>query len=320
MDGVILVAVAILVIAGGCGGFWYLRGRGTKSSAGARSASSKRRSDVAQGDTEEQAAAFDRMKAAIQELLHGVSGTIRLLSGNATKYDSSLQQHRQSLEKMATVEDLRELERALLSEVKSVQTANEQYRRQLDEANSKVDEQQDELDRLQSAIGMDFLTEIPNRRALDDRMEELMSRAERYGNTFSIIIFDIDRFKAINDSQGHAAGDRILRAVAHLLDSHKRSSDYLARYGGEEFVLLLPETTLDSAERLANKTRERVAEAKFQFQKERVRVTLSAGVGELHPGKDTAQTLFERVDAALYQAKNMGRNRVEIAQTPAPSA
>ncbi len=317
MDGTILATGAILVIAGCAGGFWYLRGRGAKSQSG--SASSKRQKSGAQGSPEEQTAALDRMKAAIQDLLQGVSSTIGHLRGHASKYDTSLQQHRQSLEKMATIEDLRDLERQLLSEVKSVQSANEQYRHQLDDANRKVDEQQEELGRLQSAVVMDFLTEVPNRRALDDRMEEMMGRAHRYGNTFSIIVFDIDHFKAINDTQGHAAGDRILKAVAHLLDSHKRSSDYLARYGGEEFVLLLPETTVDNAERLANKTRERVAEAKFSFQKEKVHVTLSAGVGELNLGKDTAQSLFERVDIALYQAKNQGRNCVVVAETPVPS-
>ena len=146
-----------------------------------------------------------------------------------------------------------------------------------------------------------------------------MSRAERYGNTFSLIVFDIDHFKAINDKHGHAGGDRILRAIAHLLNDHKRSSDFLARFGGEEFVLLLPETTLESAQRLAEKTRERVNASNFRFQKEKVRVTLSAGVGELHPGRDTAEALFERVDAALYLAKQEGRNRVHVAETPAPA-
>lgn len=319
MYGILIAVVAILVIAGGSGGFWLLRRRGRSSGATGRFAASGKRADDASMETEEHVATLERMKAAIQDLLQGVSAGINGLLGDTSKYSSSLNRHRESLEKVATIEDLRELERILLSEVKEVQTDNEQYRRQLDDANVKVNEQQEELDRLQSAVGVDFLTEIPNRRAFDDRMEEMMGRAERYGNTFSLIVFDIDRFKAINDSYGHAGGDRILRAIAHLLNDHKRSSDFLARFGGEEFVLLLPETNLEGAQRLAEKTRERVAAANFRFQKEKVPVTLSAGVGELHLASDTAETLFGRVDAALYQAKQEGRNRVKIAETPAPT-
>lgn len=318
MDGTLIAAVAILVIAGGAGGFWLLRSRRRSSGADGRSAAPGERADDASIEAGEHAAAFERMKTAIQDLLHGVSAIINGLLGDTSKYNSSLDRHRESLEKMATVEDLRELERVLLSEVKEVQQDNEHYRRQLNDANAKANEQQEELHRLQSAVGVDFLTEIPNRRGLDDRVEEMMSRAERYGNTFSLIVFDIDNFKAINDLHGHAGGDRILRAIAHLLNDHKRSSDFLARYGGEEFVLLLPETTLENAQRLAEKTRERVAASNFRFQREEVRVTLSAGVGELHPASDTAKTLFERVDAALYQAKQEGRNRVKVAETPAP--
>ena len=319
LDEILVAAIAIIVIAGGSGGFWLLRGRKRSARTGGRPPLLGRRKDGVSTDAEDGAATFDRMRAAIQELLHGVSSSINGLLGDTTKYDSSLDKHRTSLEKMATIEDLQDLERVLLNEVKEVQTANEQYRRQLDDANAKVSVQQEELDLLQSAVGVDFLTEIPNRRALDERMEEMMSRAERYGNTFSLIVFDIDHFKAINDKHGHAGGDRILRAIAHLLNDHKRSSDFLARFGGEEFVLLLPETTLESAQRLAEKTRERVDASNFRFQKERVRVTLSAGVGELHPGRDTAEALFKRVDAALYLAKQEGRNRVNVAETPAPA-
>lgn len=314
MDGVIVAAVAILVIGGGSVGAWFVRSRGNRSGARRKSG----RNGDALLETGEHAAAHQRVRAAIQELLHGVAASIDGLRGNATKYNSSLQQHRESLENVATYEDLKELEKMLLSEVKNVQSANGQFRRQLDEANAKVADQQQELDRLQSVVGVDFLTEIPNRRALDERMGEMMGRAERYDNTFSLIVFDIDHFKVINDTHGHSAGDRVLRAIAHLLNEHKRSSDFLGRYGGEEFVLLLPETTLDNAQRLAEKTRERVAASSFQFQKHKIRVTLSAGVGELHAGHDTAKSFFERVDAALYRAKRSGRNRTEIAETPAP--
>lgn len=318
MNGILVAAIAVIAIAGGLGGYWLYRSRTNSGRRAGGAPLSGRPENNTSTDAEEHAAAFERLKTAVQDLLNGVSGSINGLLGDARKYDSSLDKHRESLEKMATIEDLRELEKVLLSEVKEVQASNEQYRRQLDTANAKANEQQEELDRLQSTVGVDFLTEIPNRRALDERMEEMMSRAERYGNTFSLIVLDLDHFKAINDAHGHTGGDRILRAIAHILKDQKRSSDFLARYGGEEFVLLLPETTLESAQRIAERTCERVAVSNFRFQNAKIRVTLSAGVGELHPGRDTAKTLFERVDAALYRAKEEGRNCVRVAETPAP--
>jgi diguanylate cyclase len=242
------------------------------------------------------------------------------MTGDSTNYGRALEAHQESLERMATIEDLRELERRLLEQVKDVQSANDRYRRDLDAANLRVQEQQKDLERLQGSVGVDFLTELPNRQRLDEHLAELMSRAERYGQRFSMVLLDIDHFKDINDLHGHAAGDRVLRAIAQLLAENKRASDFLARYGGEEFVLLLPETTLDNAVALAGKLRERVSARNFQFQTQPIRLTLSAGVGEVTPGADTAESLFDRVDKALYEAKNEGRDRVRAAPSPQVSA
>ncbi len=308
-----VVAVATIVIASSAGGVWLSRRRrvlhGDQDGIGDPAA---RR--------EEKEAALERIQVAVTDLLMGVTGSLNLMTGDSTKYGRALEVHQQTLERMATIEDLRELERRLLEQVKEVQSANDRYRRDLDAANTRVQEQQKDLEQMQGSIGIDFLTELPNRQRLDEYMRELMSRAERYQQRFSLVLLDIDHFKAINDEHGHAAGDRVLRAIAQLLSDNKRASDFLARYGGEEFVLLLPETTLENAVALAGKLRERVSSRNFQFQTQPIRLTLSAGVGEVLPGNDTAESLFERVDKALYQAKNDGRNRVCVAATPAASA
>ena len=143
MDGILVAAIAVIVIAGGSGGFWLYRSRKRSGRGNVGSPLSGRRGKSASTDAEDHAAAFDRMKTAIQDLLNGVSSSINGLRCDTTKYDSSLDNQRASLEKMATIEDLRELEKVLLSEVKEVQTSNEQYRRQLDNANAKVSEQQE---------------------------------------------------------------------------------------------------------------------------------------------------------------------------------
>ena len=110
----------------------------------------------------------------------------------------------------------------------------------------------------------------------------------------------------------------MLRAVAQLLAEDKRASDFLARYGGEEFVLLLPQTALENAVKLAEKLCERIRARNFQFQTQPIRLTVSAGIGEVVTGLDTAESLFARVDKALYRAKNEGRDRICVSEAPAP--
>jgi diguanylate cyclase (GGDEF)-like protein len=313
MDTGAIVAMAVVVLViGGSGGIWHLRSRRASIRRGppARPAS-----ETMTG--EEQQAALDRVKTAVHDLLYGVSGSLDSMQGDSNRYGRALAEHRESIEEMATVEDLREVEMRLFEQVKQVQNANDVYRRELDAANSKVAEQQKELEALHKAAGLDFLTELPNRRQLDQRMREELGRAKRHGQRFSIVILDVDHFKSVNDEYGHAAGDRVLRAIAQLLFDQKRSSDFLGRYGGEEFVLLLPETPLDNAARLADKIRTKVRETEFQFQKHRIKVTISAGVGEVAPETDTVDSLFDRVDAALYRAKQEGRDRVCATAAPA---
>jgi diguanylate cyclase len=304
----LFAAVVVVIVV--TGGFFHLRSKRTRATASSRVDNSLHLS------TQDREAALERVRAAVDDLLQGVSGNLSTIEGDAQRYGRALAEHRESLERIATVEDLRELEQRLLEQVKDVQAANDRYRRELDASNRTVAEQQRELERLRQAAAVDFLTELPNRRQLDERMREEMGRAKRHNQRFSLVVFDLDHFKRINDEFGHAAGDRVLRAIAQLLHDQKRASDFLARYGGEEFVMLLPETPLENALRLAEKIRRRVHEAEFQFQKQRVRVTLSAGVGEVAPESDSSESLFDRVDAALYQAKREGRDRVCSAATP----
>ena len=153
----------------------------------------------------------------------------------------------------------------------------------------------------------DALTGVKSRLAYDEQMEQEISRWQRYGSPFVFTILDIDHFKRINDQFGHSAGDKALKIIAQLMLQHIRKSDTLFRVGGEEFVLLLTNTTTETAEPLVQKLRDAVAEASFHFKQERVVVTLSAGITQILPD-DTAVALYERADAALYRSKNAGRN------------
>lgn len=155
---------------------------------------------------------------------------------------------------------------------------------------------------------LDSLTGAHSRYAYEQRLAEEHERWQRHGQPLSYTIFDIDRFKLINDQLGHEAGDRLLRAVADLLNRNKRSHDFLARLGGEEFVLLLPMTPLDAALGVANKLREAIESATFQHKGRRESVTISGGVTEFRPG-DSPSVVYDRADRAMYRAKEEGRNR-----------
>jgi diguanylate cyclase len=154
----------------------------------------------------------------------------------------------------------------------------------------------------------DPLTGAFNRLAYDRRAALEVARWRSDGGNLSIIMCDIDHFKRINDGFGHAAGDKVLKEVARVLQDQLRSSDFVARYGGEEFVVLLSGAGDNAALQIAEKLRRSVKAAPFRSRGERVPVTISCGVGTFG-GDDTLETVFERTDAALYAAKTAGRDR-----------
>jgi len=182
--------------------------------------------------------------------------------------------------------------------------------RQLEQTQAELERLQAEAESARASAMTDPLTGIPNRLAYDRRLEEELARFKRYGAPFALLVWDVDRFKSINDTYGHAAGDKVLTVIARLLRDRVRETDLTARYGGEEFVILMPETDAAHAEPVADKLRQAIAATEFHFRGKRVPITASCGLTESRPGDD-AQSLFQRADAALYRAKENGRNRVE---------
>ena len=153
----------------------------------------------------------------------------------------------------------------------------------------------------------DTLTGVRSRLAYDEQIEQEMARWERYGSSFSYAILDIDHFKNINDKYGHSAGDNVLKIIANMMSQQIRKSDFIFRIGGEEFVLLLTNTDVSQAGVLVEKLRKAVKAREFSFNQERVTLSLSAGLTETWDG-DSVKSIYERADAALYRAKNSGRD------------
>lgn len=154
----------------------------------------------------------------------------------------------------------------------------------------------------------DVLTGQPNRRAFMDRADKLVRESDHW--PACMLVIDVDRFKAINDSVGHAGGDAVLVKVAETIRSHLRSTDTFGRIGGEEFAALLPNTTLQSAAVLAEGLRARIAGLAIPAAGETVHVSVSIGVSAVAGGKPDLDHLIDRADACLYEAKRTGRNRV----------
>jgi diguanylate cyclase (GGDEF)-like protein len=172
---------------------------------------------------------------------------------------------------------------------------------------------------LRALAESDPLTEIMNRAGITAELGRRCAEFQRYGSVFAVLMVDVDRFKSINDSLGHLAGDHVLRRVANIIRTALREVDRVGRYGGEEFVVVLPETRLDSAINTAERIRLAIEQVPVRVERELLKVTVSIGVSATMPGAhSTAEALIETADRAMYEAKRGGRNRVM--PPPRPSA
>jgi diguanylate cyclase (GGDEF)-like protein len=169
----------------------------------------------------------------------------------------------------------------------------------------------DELERLSRTDG---LTGLPNRRHLMETLDKEVRRAARNEHAFSLLMVDVDRFKRYNDSFGHLAGDEVLKRLAQVLSAAIRTADYAARYGGEEFTVVLPETSLDGAQEVAERIRAMMENERFGPEAAG-RVTLSIGIAEFPTDGATLEAVTSGADSALYAAKEYGRNRVVTSRT-----
>ena len=157
---------------------------------------------------------------------------------------------------------------------------------------------------------IDGLTEVHNKRYFHEALEKESSRCERYDRTFTMILFDIDHFKNVNDTYGHLAGDAVLRQLGMIVTGRVRRDDMVARIGGEEFAILLPEVKLDGGVEVAEKLRDMVEQTPFMFEGTNMPVTISLGVAEWNRTHSDPQDLVKSADEKLYEAKRTGRNKV----------
>ena len=185
--------------------------------------------------------------------------------------------------------------------IKRLQEELEERERELLEAN----------ERLRHMSQTDALTGLDNRRQIETRIEEMFEHAKRLNEPFSVVMVDLDRFKSVNDTYGHQAGDAVLRQLARILKQEVREIDHAGRYGGEEFILLLTGTVLDAAVTFAERVRKAIEAHTFTFDGTSIQRTASFGVAMWpHPKIANCDELVRAADESLYVAKETGRNRV----------
>ncbi len=202
-------------------------------------------------------------------------------------------------------EALEQREQALLR--KSI----ESMRKELNQLSHEAETYKERLFEQQKMNLLDTLTQLPNRAALEERMEQEFRHYQRHKNPLWIAVADIDHFKSINDNFGHSTGDKALQVISMALKNSLRDTEFVARFGGEEFVMIIPDVSSSDIVQLLNRVREKVKNIPFMFKNQKITVTVSIGAAKIIENEQIQET-FERADAALYRAKHQSRDRVII--------
>ncbi|MDD3505939.1 MAG: GGDEF domain-containing protein, partial [Sulfurimonas sp.] len=247
-----------------------------------------------------------RYRTMIDSHMHENNEKMKLLLLiDATTYIS----HENRLFTTATVTAIIALLFALLTSRLIYFSAIEQSRTEKERLEHLVKQRTKEIELLSK---IDSLTGLWNRRYLEESLETEFKRAKRYDKELSIMIIDLDHFKHVNDTYGHMAGDEVLRQVSARIKKCQRETDFIGRYGGEEIVIILPETDLHTAVKVADSVRKSIEQKPIEFEKQNISLTTSIGVNSMRKEHESYATMFSEVDEALYNAKKLGRNRVEV--------
>lgn len=233
---------------------------------------------------------------------------------------SGLSEYGDSLEDFAgkagglSLPDLQKTVKKIVQETKTVSEQSKHLNESLKNASQEIEDLKERLEQVENENLTDPLTGIANRKKFDKVLFENAVESARKEQSLCLVMSDIDHFKKFNDEHGHLFGDQVLKLVAHTLDTGVNEGGTAARYGGEEFGIILPNTSLQSAVRLANELRERVSTKKIVKRTtgdDVGRITMSFGVAQFSANEDL-ETLVARADEALYSAKEAGRNQVKV--------
>lgn len=257
----------------------------------------------------------------ISQSMSTVMNLLQTAGGGAKRYGQALGKAAEGMEAGFDAEQLRGVVATMLGETRRMIAHTEEIGGKLEAASREVQTLRRQIDATRREALIDPLTGIGNRKMFDEQLHDCM-RLNGEGQELCLVMADIDHFKKFNDNYGHQLGDLVLRLVARALTEGIKGRDLAARYGGEEFAVILPQTKLGDAFRVADQLRIAIAAHNLRKRDESRdlgHVTLSMGVAQYRHGEDV-EKFVERADAALYWAKNNGRNRVATERELAPGA
>jgi diguanylate cyclase len=258
----------------------------------------------------------ERWQQQLRSLMDAVSHDTAEVGRHTGEYGSSLRDCQAELGNLATLESARQVIGRLTQETARMQAATAGLAQRFAERVREVERLSQDLERAQSEALLDPLSGLKNRRGFERAVHAILASGET--EEVALLLVDVDRFKTLNDTYGHLLGDKVLRAVAHILQTNIKGRDVAARLGGDELAVLLPGTTERGAEALAEQIRVAVAAGRIHRadgQDLKGIVTVSIGIAVGKP-TESFEALMERADAALYRSKREGRNRVCVAPRP----
>jgi diguanylate cyclase len=231
----------------------------------------------------------------------------------ASDYSDKMDEYSNKLQAATDLTQMQNFIEDIISDTNNMAASSRKLNQQLEEATSQIQSLSKQLEETEKEVLLDSLTGLNNRKAFDIKLNDLCEKFNQNEGFFSVAMLDIDYFKKFNDQYGHQVGDEVLRIVGSHLRENLKGKDFPSRYGGEEFIVLLPNTKLDKAYIVAEQLRKNISEKGLKIKKTGQslgNITVSVGVSEIRAG-DTAISVVERADAALYLAKDSGRDNVK---------
>jgi diguanylate cyclase len=259
---------------------------------------------------------IERVRDGLSQMLTEVGSSLDHAGNDANAYSGTLDQIVEQADSEQGVEGIRGLLHTLIEETRAMQNTARSMQVNFESKTQEIEELQEELQRERKRAITDPLTGLYNRLALIDRLQAMLGEFIDGGEAPSLIMFDIDHFKKVNDTHGHLIGDRVIRFVAQALEKNIKGKDCAARFGGEEFTVLLPETPIQGARAVAENILKAISSAQLvraDNKQSLGQITVSAGVARFADGEEITD-LIERADRALYRSKEDGRNRVTVAE------
>lgn len=249
--------------------------------------------------------------AMTQDVLIQATSQTGTLAARLGDHHVALAGNIQSLKESRSKDSVLSLLAQVLTQAGNIQSTVESNHLELMATRSSIESMREELDQARILVNEDPLTGAQNRRGLSVVLEQEIARSDRGKSLLTVAMLDLDFFKKINDSHGHDAGDKMLVHFATLIRSVIRQSDFLVRYGGEEFTVVMPETDPRGGAFVLGRLQQLMARTPLPYNGIQINTTFSAGLAT-YDGQETSSQLLRRADAALYQAKNSGRNQIKV--------